>query len=992
MRNVYVYAPPKSGLLFSLLLLFCCAFGSLRAQNAVTISGKVSDARTGEELIGATISIQGTSIGTVTDLDGRYALSTTLNQESFTLVVRAIGYSNRTQVVTLGNQSAFTYDFELTTDVMNLDEVIITGASAATSRRQLGNAVSTVSERDLAETGGIAVDQALQGKIAGALVQQNSGDPAGGISVRLRGTSTITGSSDPLYIIDGVLVNNNSNELVDIGGASQNRLVDINPADIERIEVLKGAAAAAIYGSRASNGVVQIYTKRGKVGKPRFSFSTAVRVNELRKQIPFNQVPLDWVNPGDNANLETFPVERFNLQDEIFRRAGGTENNLSVSGGSDKTTYFASVSYLNNGGIVKNTNFERIGARLNVDQTVSDWLKFSFGLNYTRSESQDMPNGGINAVDGAITGFLFSNNRVNPRPDASGVFPVTSLLVPRTNPAEAVARFDYGQRTNRVITNFTLNANPSEKWNITYILGLDYYNQSAFGFIPVGNTSSNALGWATRGDANVTQFNNDLNISYETMLTPDIRSTTIAGGTWQQDNFERIGITSDRLAPTVRTAVGGTIISAIDARSDVSYYGAFVQQTFGIKEKLFVTGALRYDGASVFGPEEKIQSYGKGSISYNLSEEGFFKEAFGSSISNFKLRASYGQAGNLTAIGAFDRFLNYNPLAIGGLSAVVPSTLLGNDALAPEIMNEFEYGVDASFFGDRLGFEFTVFNQRITDLLLQREVATSTGFATRFENVGAMTNKGIELLMRANVMRNRDFNWDVTTTFTTNRNEVTQVVGERIILPGSFGASAVIEGQPIGVFFQGFYDRDDAGNIRLDANGLPLRGVNPDGTNVRVIGDPNPDWFGSIINDFSYKNFTFRVQFDAVWGFDVFNWNRRLLDNPLFGGGENAGRELLGEIPKGTGGRQAGIFEEFVEDGSFVKLRELAIGYNFRPKSGAIQNVRFNLVGRNLISFDSYSGWDPEINTPGQSNGVRGFDFGAVPIPRTIQLGVNVSF
>ncbi|EIM76278.1 TonB-dependent receptor [Nitritalea halalkaliphila LW7] len=992
MRKVYLYAPPKGGLLFSFLLLVCCFMGTLQAQNAVTISGKVSDARTGEELIGATISIQGTSIGAVTDLDGRYALSTTLGQESFTLVVRAIGYSSQNQVVTLGNQSAFTFDFELTTDVMNLDEVIITGASAATSRRQLGNAVSTVSSRDLAETGGIAVDQALQGKIAGALVQQNSGDPAGGISVRLRGTSTITGSSDPLYIIDGVLVNNNSNELVDIGGAAQNRLVDINPADIERIEVLKGAAAAAIYGSRASNGVVQIYTKRGKVGKPRFSFSTAVRVNELRKQIPFNEVPFDWVNPGDRNNLETFPVERFNLQDEIFRRAGGTENNLSVSGGSDKTTYFASVSYLNNGGIVKNTNFERIGARLNVDQTVSDWLKFSFGLNYTRSESQDMPNGGINAVDGAITGFLFSNNRVNPRPNASGVFPVTSLLVPRTNPAEAVARFDYGQRTNRVITNFTLNANPSEKWNITYILGLDYYNQSAFGFIPVGNTSSNALGWATRGDANVTQFNNDLNISYETMLTPAIRSTTIAGGTWQQDNFERIGITSDRLAPTVRTAVGGTIISAIDVRSDVSYYGAFVQQTFGIKEKLFVTGALRYDGASVFGPEEKIQSYGKGSVSYNLSEENFFKETFGSRISNFKLRASYGQAGNLTAIGAFDRFLNYNPLAIGGLSAVVPSTLLGNDALAPEIMNEFEYGIDASFFGDRLGFEFTVFNQQITDLLLQREVATSTGFATRFENVGKMENRGIELLVRANVMRNRDFNWDVTTTFTTNRNEVTQVVGDRIILPGSFGTSAVIEGQPIGVFFQGFYDRDDAGNIRLDANGLPRRGVNPDGTNVRVIGDPNPDWFGSVINDFSYKNFTFRVQFDAVWGFDVFNWNRRLLDNAIFGGGENAGRELLGEIPKGTGGVQAGIFEEFVEDGSFVKLRELAIGYNYRPKSGAIQNVRFNLVGRNLISFDSYSGWDPEVNTPGQSNGVRGFDFGAVPIPRTIQLGVNLSF
>lgn len=980
---------------FVLFLLIISIFGMQNmalAQEAYILKGKVVDGRTGEEILGATVSITGTTLGTVSDLNGEYMLSINRAPGQISLVVRAIGYSTRNLELTLGNQSEIVTDFYLNPDLMNLDEVIITGTSAGTSRRQLGNAVATVGQRELEETGAIAVDQALSGKIAGALVQQNSGDPAGGISVRLRGASTITGSSDPLYIVDGVLVNNSSIELVDLGGTTQNRLVDINPADIERIEVLKGAAAAAIYGSRASNGVVQIFTKRGKSGKPQFNFSTAFRSNELRRKIPFNQVPLDWTVPGDRNNFETFPVERYDLQDFIFRTAYGTENNLSVSGGSDKTKYFGSIGYLNNGGIIENTNFERFGARLNVDQVVSDWLKFSFGVNYSRSQSADMPNGGINAVDGALTGFVFSNNRVNPRPDASGVYPATSLLVPRSNPLEAVNRFNYGQTTNRAITNLTINANPTEKLNITYILGFDYYNQSAFGFIPVGNTSSNALGWATRGDANVYQFNNDLNLSYETDLSSIIKSTTVVGGTWQRDGFTRIGLTSDRLAPTVSTAIGGTIIGAIDSRSDVSYWGGFVQQTFGIKEKLFVTGALRLDGASVFGPEERTQLYGKASGSYIISQEEFFKRTFGNNISNLKLRASWGQAGNLTAIGAFDRFLNYNPFALGGVSGVVSSTLLGNENLAPEIMEEFEYGFDASFWNDRVGLEFSVFNQQISDLLLQREVASSTGFTTRFENVGRMQNKGIELLLRINPIRTKDFNWDITTTYTRIRNEVLEVVGEQVVLPGSFSTSVVRAGEPIGVFFQGFYARDANGNIALDANGFPFRGVTEEGRNVKVIGDPNPDWFGSVINDFSYKNFSFRMQWDAVIGFDVFNWNRRLLDNALFGGGVNAGRELLGEIPKGTGGVQAGIFEEFVEDGSFVKLRELAIGYNYKPKGNAIQNVRFSLVGRNILSIDNYTGWDPEINTPGQSNGVRGFDFGGVPIPRTIQLGVNLTF
>lgn len=985
----------KSYTLHRLLPALCCLLVgfALQAQNLnFTVSGTIVD-ETKTPLIGVTVLIPTLGTGSITDVDGTYTIEASGPAATYELQYSYVGYATVTERVEVTRSGqTFNMDVSLGSDVLGLDEVIVTGASVATTRRQLGNSVATLSSKDISEGGAVAVDQALSGKIAGAVVSQNSGDPAGGISIRLRGASTISGSSDPLYIVDGIIVNNNSNELIDIGGTSQNRLVDINPADIDRIEVIKGAAAAAIYGARASNGVVQIFTKRGSTGAPKFNFSTNFRVNQLRKEIDYNTAPLAWVDPFDRANLATEPAERFNLQDEIFGTGLGTENNISVSGGTNKTKYFVSGSYLLNEGIVKNTDFERISTRLNLDQIINDWISFDFGLNYTNSKSTDIPNGGINATYGALTGFLFSDNQINPAANESGVYPVTSLLVPRTNPAEAVNRFNFGQRTNRVISNLGFTLTPVEKLSIKYRLGTDYYNQSATGFIPVGNTSPNATGYATRNDANVFQYNSDLTASYNTDLTGSITSTTVVGGTWQYERFERLGITSDRLAPTVQTATGGTIIGQTDARSEVAYWGAFVQETFGFSNKLFLTGALRMDGASVFGPDERNQVFAKASASYVLSSEDFWKNTFGDVINTFKVRASWGQSGNLTAIGAFSRFLNYNPIAINGTSGVVPSNLLGNENIAPERMEEIEFGFDAGLFKDRIGLEFTYYQQDVTDLLLQREVAPSTGFGTRFENIGSLENTGIEILLRAEVVRKTDFSWNITATYAANENMVTEVVGDRITLPVSFATSYVIPGESLGVFYRQFYARDPDGSISLDANGYPFTGVTEEGSSSKVIGDPNPDWTGSLINEFRYKNIGLRFQFDAVQGFDVFNWNRRLLDNVIFGGGANVGEELLGNRPKGFGGAQAGIFEEFVEDGSFVKLRELAFTYSIKPKNAKFNVLQLSLIGRNLLSFDNYQGWDPEINTAGQSNGVRGFDFGGVPIPRTYQFGLNLSF
>ncbi|MEN1783610.1 MAG: SusC/RagA family TonB-linked outer membrane protein [Bacteroidota bacterium] len=979
------------------LLLFCslvCSLG-LHAQNQYSFSGTVTESGTGSPIIGASVFIANTSFGGVTDFDGQYTFEANLAEGTYTLTTSYIGYSNNNLALELGSTSELTNDIELAEDLLSLDEVVVTGNTVGVNKRTLGNAISSVKAEELVNNGAIAVDQAISGKISGALVQQNSGDPAGGISIRLRGPGTILGNSDPLYIVDGILISNSSNSdnLVDLGGTSQNRLVDLNPNDIERIEVIKGAAAAAIYGSRASNGVVQIFTKKGRTGEPKFSFSTSLRVNELRKEIDYNTVPLAWVDPFDRSNLETVPVERFNYQDDFFGSGFGLENFLSVSGGNERTSYYISGSFLDNEGIIKNTDFQRIGFKTNITQKAWDWLEINTGLNYVRSVSNDIPNGGINSAYGAITGFVFSDNSVNPNPDASGVYPITSLLVPRTNPLEAVNRFDFGQKVNRVITSIGLNATISDKLSASYLLGLDFFNQSATAFIPINNTSPSGDGFARRADINNFQYNSDFNLTYKTALNEAIQSTTTVGGSWQYEEFDRIGIEAEGLAPIVEVATSGGIVAQGERRSQISYWGSFVQQSLSYKDKLYLNGALRVDGASTFGEDERNQLFGKASLSYVISDEDFWKNTFGSVFNTFKLRTSWGQAGNLTALSAFQRFTSFNPGALNGSPFLTPDDEQGDLGLAPERQEEFEIGFDAGLFDNRLGIEFTYYKQNVTDLLLPRELAPSTGFDTRIENVGNLENEGIELLLRGAPVKTNDFSWDVTATFSTNENVVTKVAGGgQFALAGSFGTNFVIEGEPLGVFYRQFYAREADGSISLDENGYPFAGANEDGTTSKVIGDPNPEWFGSLINEFTYKNFTLRVQLDAVQGFDIFNWNRRLLDNVIFGGGANVGQELLGNRPKGTGGAQAGIFEEFVEDGSFVKLRELALSYDFKPPFDSIDNVKISLVGRNLISWDDYSGWDPEINTAGQSNGVRGFDFAGVPIPRTFQLGVNVSF
>ncbi len=993
-----------AGIFLTLMLLVAAA----RGQTTFTLRGKVVMSN-GEPLPGATVQIKNTTFGSVTDVSGDYSFQVNVQAGSYILVFRSLGLLTKEVPLVLGTQTEVVNDISMTADILNLDEIVVTGTSVATSKRQLGNAISTVSSKDIEQSNSVDLTAALTGKVAGALIQQNSGNPAGGVSVRLRGVSTLAGSSDPLYIVDGVIVDNSSNEVIDvggvartgvidIGGASQNRLVDINPRDIESIEIIKGAAAAAIYGSRANNGVVQIFTKRGNSGRPQLTFGSTLRINERRKEIEFNDFPFVFGEDPNSGEEVLVPVTRYDYYDDVFRTGFGTDNYLSLKGGTDKTQYFLSGSYLMNQGIIENQDYERYGLRIRLDQTLNDWASLSFGSNFSYSESTDVPNGGINATYGVLTAISFNNNITDPSRDpVTGKFPSLGGFV---NHLDALANFDFGTITRRYTGDLQLNLTPIEGFGIDYVLGIDTYLEQGKAFIPIGTTVGGFTnGFSRRGDLNRFQINNDITIRYSKQIGTSLVSTTSLGGTLQYENVESFALNAINLVPFVQVSTGGDLGGDLDPRRDLRFekvvQGAYLQQTFGLDSKLYLTGAIRIDGSSVFGEDERTQVYPKISGSYILSEEDFW-QSLGSLVPLIKFRASYGEAGNLTGIGAFDRFTNVN---VAGGSGLLPSTQRGNLTVKPERQKELELGFDLAFLDNRVGLEFTYYDKKVEDLLLNRTLSPTTGFLNQRSNVGTLENNGIELLLRATPVQSSQFSWTITGIFSTNANEINGLEEDFILLPGSFGQSAVLNGESLGVFYTTYTATNPDGSPLLTPNGLPQRDrINRDDEGQptgafaeRVIGDPNPDYTASLINEVSYGNFDFRLQFDAIQGFDVFNFTRRIGALEVFGNSDLFEEELRGELPRGYNAATFSTFDRYVEDGSFVKLREISVSYNTSLEKLGISNLSINLAGRNLFSFDDYSGRDPETNAAGQT-AVRGFDFNEVPIPRTYSIGFTATF
>ncbi|RYG54029.1 MAG: TonB-dependent receptor, partial [Chitinophagaceae bacterium] len=516
--------------------------------------------------------------------------------------------------------------------------------------------------------------------------------------------------------------------------------------------------------------------------------------------------------------------------------------------------------------------------------------------------------------------------------------------------------------------------------------------------------------FARRADATVIQLNNDLTASYQKDINDNIQSTTSLGGTIQYLKLNSFGGTAQQLGAFGSTIDNG-IINASESRSQLSILGGFLQQTFGLFNRLYLTGAVRVDASSVYGEENRTQVYKKFSGSYIISNEKFWGDNLKKVISSLKLRAAYGESGNLTAIGAFDRLTNYDPAIYNGQAGYLSPTRLGNFNVKPERQNEIEVGFDMNLLNERISVEFSYFKKDVSDLILNRTLAPTTGFVNRLVNIGTMNNKGFEFLVRAVPVDHKDFRWVTSLSYLTNDNVVDGVEGNGVLpFAGGFSQVAAVNGGPLGAFYSTFFARNTDGSLLLDAAGFPQRerGVQlangkyniqrsaagqPTGAILsKIIGNPLPEHVISFINEFEYKKLSFRMQWDAMQNVDVFNFTKRVGDRDLYGGLAGYEDELNGVVPKGTSTALFSIFENWIEDGSFVKLREVSVSYQLNPRFLKRNSLRLTLSGRNLLSIDDYSGWDPETNAAGQDNAVRGFDFVEVPLPRIIMFGLNFNF
>ena len=980
-----------------------------------TVRGRVTDAANGRALADAQVTVDGTRLGAITSSTGEFTLNGVPAGERG-VTIRRIGYQPVTVPVNVGAGATATADAALRVSAVNLSDVVVTGTGAPTERRRVGTSVASVDSALINRAQATTVDQAMQGKIPGAQITQNSGGPGGGgLSVRLRGVNSFISGSDPLYIIDGVIVDNSSAQLADLGIRSnpQNRLADINPADIERIEVLRGAAAAALYGSRANNGVVQIFTRRGTSGRPRFTYTSRYASSELREQQPFNFYPFD---------VAGLPSARFNYQNDIFRTAPAVEQNLSVEGGSDATKYFVSGNFSNEDGILRSTSSRRMGARVNLQQQLTQKLIGNVTANYVQTHNEIQAFGEQNDY-GIMGSLFFAPTHVDFRP-VNGVYPLPPSL--GTNPLLAIERMKNPQQIDRFIGSTKLTFNPTDRLLLDYTVGLDNVGFEQRQYLPRNATLTAAL--VSGRSSSVFQatrvINQDGIAGYTWRQMGPFELRTSAGFNYTDQKVRTTVATANNILPVGELVSIGSEPAATQSEIQLRTLGFYGQQELAWNDKLFLTGAVRYDASSTFAPSERWQVFPKFSASYVAidNQPGM--------LNNLRLRAALGWAGSQPGLlNAYSQYVTFLPFPFAGRPGLANDATFGNPDLKNERAREWEVGTEVGFLNGRIGTELTYYDRIVEDLLFFRPLPTSTGFSRQFFPIGEMSNKGIELLLRTNNLNSSKVDWTTTATYTRNRNKVESLDILDFASAGGY-PNRIRAGQPAGVFYGSYAARDcTTGAFLLDSLGRYRRsnqtadmgatlaarqaiskGTCNDSLN-KVIGDPNPKWMGSLLNEFTVaRKVRLRALLDGVFGNDIMNLSTRAQNAGIASNSKSYERELLPygdprKLPPTWNSRTQGIFEYWIEDGSFVKLREVSASYNFdsAPFRRLFRDgIDVTVSGRNLYVWTDYSGFDPEINLFGTNAGGRGsvqttaadrgFDFGGYPIPRTWQISARVTF
>jgi TonB-linked SusC/RagA family outer membrane protein len=970
-----------------LLLLPVIIFAQSR-----TITGQVTDVR-GVVVPGASISVVNTNRVTAADADGKFTLSV---PEDASITISATGFKSKTIKT---DASTTNLTIQLEEDVARLDEVVVTGLATTVKRKNLANAVATVSSKELSGTAPAqTLDAALNGKVPGAYINANSGAPGGGISIKLRGVTSVYGTTQPLYVVDGVFIDNSSTSAglntvtkATAGGLAtstqdnpSNRIADIRPEDIENIEILKGASAAAIYGSRAAAGVVIITTKRGKQGKTSINFSQDIGWITVRKLVGVREFTADRAASlsSDSATKIAYRQQFLDAQSaghiydyekEMYDHTGFARNtSISMNGGGEKTTFYFSAAQKDEGGIVENTGYRNSSLRLNVDHRITDNIKLGISTTYINSSSDRGLFGNDNV--GVTNGIALASTPsfAELHPDANGNYPNNPFAA--SNFLQTIALMKNNESVNRFITGLNFDATLQKSNNSTtrFIArgGFDFFNLQTDALFP------GILQWqAVNKGTSIQGFTKSLSTNYILSLvntyTPssNVSLTTSAGYSQETGDYNNILNTATQIIAGQSNVDQAGALTATQFRNKFLNTGIFVQEEATIADELTLTGGVRFDRSSNNGDASQFYTYPKAGVSFNLTKAGIIKEGL---FDNVKLRAAYGQANNVPAYGS--KFTGMVISNIAGNPGVIVNIQEGQSTIKPERQTEFESGIDFSLLKGRLGFEFTYYNKTIKDFLMQQNLPSSSGFTSKWVNAGDLRNQGVELGMNARPIQSKKVTWNTTVNFWLNRSKVT-----KLLIPpipqGSFGYVL--------------------GSFQIEEGKSATQIVGLDGANgVGVIGDAEPDFQMNTFNEITFFNHL-SLRFLLHWknGGDNINLTTLTTD----GGGTTVDYDQITNkegIPNGQYrpsqiGTTARIF---VQDASYLRLREIGLYYTFNKVNvNFIKGIRVGASLNNYLTFTHYESYDPEVSNFGTGFST-GVDVTPYPASKRAELHLSVDF
>jgi iron complex outermembrane receptor protein len=972
----------------------------IKSDQISEISGVVSD-QNNVPIPGVNIVVKGTTAGTQTDINGYYSLK--LPKDAKILVVSFIGYD--TKEIEINNQAKL--NIKLVPTNLKLEEVVVVGYGSS-KQKDLTGAVSSLKSDNFNKGPQMSAQQAIQGKMAGVVIAQNSGKPGGSNKVVIRGGTSLTGVNDPLYVIDGVPISTTAGvSQANIRGNGTdffdqeptNPLMTINPNDIESVTVLKDASSTAIYGSRGANGVIVITTKKGKSGNLKVSLDVTGGISTVSNK-------LDVLSADEYRKINTDLGLTFsdlggntNWQDEIYRTAEIKDYNLSFSGGSDKTAYRASLGYGDQEGVLIGSKLERANARINVNHSaLEDRLSFDLRVNYGQTFSNNSP---VSNTVGSEAGtsinyesYVF--NPTYPIYDANGNY--NHVPPYRINPVSFSNDVLDEVTNNRFLGNLSTTYKIIKPLSVNVNLG--YTNQT------INRNSyvkkSNPLGEGMGGYASVQKLE-DYSKLLETVLRYDETFgkhtvNAIAGYSYQYFVNEGIrntvsGFLSDEFKwySLQAASTNQGVTSFQGSNKLISMYG---RVNYNFNDIILATGTIRRDGSSRFGSGNQWGMFPSGSLAWRVSNMSFFKSK---TISDLKLRTSYGVTGN-QEIGNLNSITRLGATSagyiVGGqrITTVLPLQYANPD-LKWEQTAQFNTGIDYSLLDGRIRGSIDYYIKKTSDLLLNIPVPSPTAVSTQLANVGSVQNKGIELELSADIIKKADFTWTTSINYSRNRNEVLSLSnslykGDNIQvaplqgqgLTSGIYAQLIKPGLPVGTF----YGREFKGI----ENGVEI--IDPE---QKVIGSAQPDFTFGITNSFTYKRVTLGFNFRGSVGNDVYNLTANNLGYLSNLPGRNVFKEALTSGVLRSQPKQ--YSSRWIEDGSFVRLDNITLGYDFDLKNfPLLSNARLFVTGQNLLLFTKYSGLDPEVNSDVSGTGVApiGVDYLAYPKAKTLSVGLSVSF